>query len=872
MAVSSATPCLSEATGGAETHCPEVTRPVGEPHMLCPTIYDRDDGQRQDIVFPSIISGMCSPPRSPMWPKKSESRGIIPSRHYVDSNEGRVLSSDEVYIGFVRTVKEYKGFTRISAHRPQSHRHCPSGGGWGISKWASPFTVGQHGTIKDCLIMYTGYISSCHLAGEIEELRGKRLLSDTPENIPCTADILIALVCHAWRVGSLDRYPIWDLDALHEHVTGADLDAEHQCPGEGITLSPCPHQNEGYQLEQGPLSKQPRDLRSVWRQPRQSSYPIPDMASSSTSHFSSQGIKLEQGKDINQDNEDRYGNIQSSGLAPLVIGSPQPSIFGPCGASSVMKMDGTSKESSYNSESDTGIKMARVFPLDRGGKEATFTALSIDFGFDDKVMGLFLESPMNSLADFRNYFTNENEIAAFVVGEASSEEPEQKLRISRVRQAWTAVRQHGLHSDNCSTTSSVAGLDDLLDETTLRQIKVQFWKRHKSAYPAEVLPSDHLLSRCYNEMEKRLLTVYDIEKVESLLHQVMTTKPRMNPGAYLCTIKESWKRYWRRGQWRWQQLGNNEVDKYLAMLYSYLLALAIAGSGRMQGAPADELPGTDSTKFVKAPWDVLQVYYFRAHRSVMSLPEVSRLAWLKEKDVAERAVWVSQFRGSDESLGRVVQSVMDRMSAHWDVPTQGRCGLSSPFPPSQPPPVPEIERRKQDRQHKHRQSALQVRQKAALASDPRSRKSRTKQQQWRAHRSSTKPNHMDRSNRDRTPITTDVSPAGSQLCTIKLSGGPMMRHPGLCDIFAALLFMDDYVRQALTDRTALLPEIQVQLKYFKHLVESHNDWELEVGIEEDCNRQSARHSTEDRLCLSCGINPGARHLGYDECSSCYDEH
>ena len=84
--------------------------------------------------------------------------------------------------------------------------------------------------------------------------------------------------------------------------------------------------------------------------------------------------------------------------------------------------------------------------------------------------------------------------------------------------------------------------------------------------------------------------------------------------------------------------------------------------------------------------------------------------------------------------------------------------------------------------------------------------------------------------------------------------------------------MDDYVRQALTDRTALLPEIQVQLRYFKHLVESHNDWELEVGIEEDCNRQSAHHSTEDRLCLSCGINPGARHLGYDECSSCYDEH
>ena len=194
-----------------------------------------------------------------------------------------------------------------------------------------------------------------------------------------------------------------------------------------------------------------------------------------------------------------------------------------------MKGFDTSELAPHDSRNETGIKLARAFPLDRGSKEATFTALSVDFGFDDKVTGLFLEGPMDSLADFRDYFTDEKEIAAFVAGKESSEGPEQKLRISRVRQAWTAVRQHGLHSDNCSTISTVAGLDDVLDEATLRQVKVQFWKRYKSAYPAEVLPSDQLLSRCYNEMDRRLLIVYDIDKVDSLLHQVMTAKPGRRP-------------------------------------------------------------------------------------------------------------------------------------------------------------------------------------------------------------------------------------------------------------------------------------------------------------------------------------------------------
>ena len=48
---------------------------------------------------------------------------------------------------------------------------------------------------------------------------------------------------------------------------------------------------------------------------------------------------------------------------------------------------------------------------------------------------------------------------------------------------------------------------------------------------------------------------------------------------------------------------------------------------------------SDSVKLVKVPWDVMQSYYFRVSRAVMSAPEASRWAWLEERDIAERATY-----------------------------------------------------------------------------------------------------------------------------------------------------------------------------------------------------------------------------------------
>ena len=72
----------------------------------------------------------------------------------------------------------------------------------------------------------------------------------------------------------------------------------------------------------------------------------------------------------------------------------------------------------------------------------------------------------------------------------------------------------------------------------------------------------------------------------------------------------------------------------------------------------------------------------------------------------------------------------------------------------------------------------------------------------------------------------------SAAVTVTFSGKSTMNNFSLCEIFTPLLFMNDYVRQALTDRTAFPPEVRAQLSYFKYLVESYNEWKMDLAIEE----------------------------------------
>ena len=105
---------------------------------------------------------------------------------------------------------------------------------------------------------------------------------------------------------------------------------------------------------------------------------------------------------------------------------------------------------------------------------------------------------------------------------------------------------------------------------------------------------------------------------------------------------------------------SHTTEIYLSLLHTYLLALAIAGSNKVPGAPSEGAFGSDPTAFVGAPWDVLEAYYFRATRTALAIPEASRAAWLERVDVAERAVWVSQFRDGDRTMGQEIQTIMHK--------------------------------------------------------------------------------------------------------------------------------------------------------------------------------------------------------------------
>ena len=206
--------------------------------------------------------------------------------------------------------------------------------------------------------------------------------------------------------------------------------------------------------------------------------------------------------------------------------------------------------------------MADIIPTDRGSKDRTFAALATDFNLDPKVLALFMASPMDNLEDLRFYFSEEKEIDAFVAEDATIKDSALRLQVARLRRAWSAVRQTALRKESRQSTSTVAELDDLLCETDLRHVKIQFWKRYKLRYPADVMPCDQIISRCYREADRRLLTVYNIWKVRSLKHQVTTSRKRKQVGDGLFTFEEEVNAD-----------PTYTVSAYLARLHTYLLAL-----------------------------------------------------------------------------------------------------------------------------------------------------------------------------------------------------------------------------------------------------------------------------------------------------------
>ena len=52
--------------------------------------------------------------------------------------------------------------------------------------------------------------------------------------------------------------------------------------------------------------------------------------------------------------------------------------------------------------------------------------------------------------------------------------------------------------------------------------------------------------------------------------------------------------------------------------------------------------------------------------------EHMRLQWLQKLDVAERSVWVEEFRGGGATLGKVIKDTVAKRDAHWEATPAAR--------------------------------------------------------------------------------------------------------------------------------------------------------------------------------------------------------
>ena len=310
------------------------------------------------------------------------------------------------------------------------------------------------------------------------------------------------------------------------------------------------------------------------------------------------------------------------------------------------------------------------FPLPKEGAtgEEVLKALGAHFKWEEAVITALIKSHIESLDEFRFFFDAEEKVEPWIsklsLGDSKS------IQAARLRRAWSAVRLFFQQAEQDRSKVPAADLDAMMTDDELRDAKVLFWRRYKMRFPTDVHPADSTVSRVSREMDKRMLCVYSLWKVKSLQHQLHCTqkKRKLGEGLYTDDVDD-------------EEPVRQDFEAYMDKLQTLMLAYSIAGSAPAPGAPAlteESTLGADSTRFVKAPLDVMMAYFLRAKRTASQLHPSKRLTWVMARDSEERAEWVSRFREGTATLGTVVKEVFSARDAHW-IPATGSVADPQPL-------------------------------------------------------------------------------------------------------------------------------------------------------------------------------------------------
>ena len=293
--------------------------------------------------------------------------------------------------------------------------------------------------------------------------------------------------------------------------------------------------------------------------------------------------------------------------------------------------------------------MASVALVPRAEQDirTALNVLALNFSLNDKVVEELLKVGVRNLEEFRFLFEDEAKVGAFVAKIGLGDEA--TIQTARLRRAWTATRVYFSQVEQDRSKVALADLDSLLEESELRDAKQAFWRRYRLRFPAEVHPSDAVVSRVSRELSKRMLCLFNVWKVRSLQFQLGTSQKKRRLGDGLFTEEAETEESY-----------TADCDTYLNKLHTLLIAYSLAGCQPMPGvadATKEQTLGADSTEYVEVPLDTMLQYFDRAKRAVSGLPVNKRLAWLQARDSDERSEWVTKFREGTRSLGASSKSL-----------------------------------------------------------------------------------------------------------------------------------------------------------------------------------------------------------------------
>ena len=287
-----------------------------------------------------------------------------------------------------------------------------------------------------------------------------------------------------------------------------------------------------------------------------------------------------------------------------------------------------------------------------------FAALAAKFGWEDKVRDWMTDAKglgAATLLDFLHAATTVEDVAAMVTADKADNK---FLMKSRLRQAWLSLKQASEEQERIKRKGlDESDLDQLLTQPELDDMEARHWARYKMIWPPEIAPSDLLLSRLVRELGKRLLSVKEVLKVKTQAQQQRMSRKRTKMGDGIELIMG-------------ETMGEDsprDVHSYLAGLQTLMIAYSKAGCETRQGAKQLEPKGTDSTRVVQCPLDVVMRYYYRVQDRAV---KCGSLEWILSRDEADRAVWVDKYRNGADTLGEVIAQVMVMREAMWEVPLQ----------------------------------------------------------------------------------------------------------------------------------------------------------------------------------------------------------